>query len=153
MTFTKLNLSGDRALIKGTDSQGVDGETVVSTAEWNEVKRRTQMTSAHKDFDRVVEEFFAPIVEAAEKLHVELDQTEQDESSFIVLDEGEEATAGRRRSVISLSRDSIVLRLIEEGHDNRLVWVNGDLEVLASEPTTPTPTVAEVNEGDTVSTS
>jgi hypothetical protein len=136
MGFTTLNLSGERVLVRGTDSQGTNGETVLDASEWNAVKARTQLASAHEDFDRVVEEFFAPITEALDKLHLEHDRTEQDEMSFIVLDEGEEATAGRRRSVITLSKDSIVLRLIEGGHSDRLVWVHDELEVLEVLPGT-----------------
>ena len=135
--FTTLNLSGERVLIKGTDSQGTDGQTVVFATEWNEVKRRTQHSEAHEDFDRAVEEFFAPLTQAAEALDLAFNQQSRDPISFVVLDEGEAASPGRTEVVIKLSHDSVVLRLLESGDTDRLVWVGDTLEVLEVLPGSP----------------
>lgn len=142
MSFTTLALTGDRVLVKGTDSQGTTGETVLDGSEWAEIQRRRQLTKAHADFDSVVEDFFAPIIAAQEALNVEHDGKVDDPSSYVVFDEGQEATPGRRPVVSLLSKDSIVLRLLEEGHDDRLVWVNDELEVLAVLPGTADVAVA-----------
>ena len=148
MTFTKLNLSGERVLIKGTDSQGTHGETVVDASEWNEVQRRTGHSQAHEDFDRAVEEFFRPITEAAEKLDLAFNQVERDPISYVVLDEGSEGEARRDEVVIKLSKDSVILRLIEEGQSDRLVWVHDELEVLEVLPGTGTVAPAAAEAGD-----
>lgn len=138
MSFTMLNLSGERVLIKGTDNQGTEGQTVVSSSEWNEVKRHTQHSEAHEDFDRVVEEFFKPLTEAAEKLDLAFNQKSRDPISYVVLDEGSEGEARREEVVIKLSHDSVVLRILESGDTDRLVWVGDTLEVLEVLPGTQT---------------
>lgn len=140
MTFTMLNLADERVLIKGTDSQGTDGQTVVFATEWNEVKRRQQFAEHSEDFDAAVEEFFAPLMEAATKLEDALAVPKPDPISYVVFDEGVESTPGRQREVHKLSHDSIVLRLIESGDHDRLVWVGDRLEVLAVLPGSPSPT-------------
>lgn len=143
MTFTTLALTGDRVLVKGTDGQGTQGETVLDGSEWAEVKANRDHHLAHDEFEAAVEEFFAPITEAAEKLNAGFVRPDTDESSFVVIEEGEEATPGRRPVVFKLSRDSIILRLLEEGGEDRLVWVNDELEVLAVLPGTAGVSEAE----------
>lgn len=145
-TFTTLNLSGQRVLIKGTDSQGTQGQTVVSSEEWTEVKRHTQHSEAHEDFDRVVAEFFAPLTEAAEKLELAFNQQTRDPISYVIINEGVEPTPGQEEVVIKLSPDSVVLRLLESGDTDRLVWVGDKLEVLEVLP--GSPAVTPSNEGD-----
>lgn len=136
MTFTTLSLTGDRVLVKGTDDQGNYGETVLDGSEWAEVQHKRDHAVAGDEFDAAVEAFFAPLTSAAEKLNAGFVRPETDETSFIVVDEGEEAVAGRQPLVFKLSKDSIVLRLLEEGGDNRLVWVGESIEVLAVLPNT-----------------
>lgn len=128
MTFTIQRLTGARAVVRGTDTNGVDGECVVSTAQWDSVTAHDKQHQAQEDFDAAVEEFFKPLTDAAERAS----QTVQtvDEDSFIVLHEGVEGVPGRPADILRLNHDSIVLRIIEQGNHDRLVWVNECLEVL-----------------------
>lgn len=134
MTFTTLNLTGNRVLVKGQDHTGTEGEAVLDGSQWAEVKRQQAHAKAHDNFDSEVEAFFAPIVEAAELLESTLVVPAPDPASYVVIDEGEEGTGGRPAVVRHLHQHSIVLRLIEEGQSDRLVWVGGNLEILETLP-------------------
>jgi hypothetical protein len=136
MSFTTLALTGGRVLVKGTDSTGTEGQTVLDGSEWAQAKRQVAHAEAHEDFDQLVTDFFAPLLEAQEKLEATLSVPQLDQSSYFVIDEGEEATAGRAPTIIKLGKDSIVLRLLEEGKSDRLVWVNDELEILEVLPGT-----------------
>lgn len=136
MTFTTLPLTGGRVLVKGEDSTGTNGETVLDGTDWEQAKRQAAHAEAHENFDDVVNEFFKPLLEASAELESTLAVPAVDQSSYFVIDEGEEATTGRQPVVIKLSRDSVILRLIEEGKSDRLIWVAGELEVLEVLPGT-----------------
>lgn len=141
MTFTTINLTGDRVLVRGTDISGAAGEEVLDASQWNELNARDDVSRAQQAFDDAVHEFFAPLTEAAEKAHKALEQPE-DSTAYVVVDEGSEGQQRRPKQVVKLTRDSIVLRLIEEGTTDRLIWVNDQLEVtaasVASAPSAPT---------------
>lgn len=145
MTFSTINLTGERVLVKGTDRFGTDGETVLDATEWNEVQRHLGFSKAKESFDASVEEFFAPLMAAADQLQEQLSVPKPDPDSYIVLDEGEEGSAGRSREVIKLGHDSIVLRLIARGETDRLVWVMDQLEVMAVEDAPAQPVVDGTN--------
>lgn len=138
MTFTITKLTGSRALIQGTDILGTDGKTVVSTEEWDGIQAHKDLHVAGDAFDAAVEEFFAPLNEAAEKLKAAGMGKAIDEDTFVVLHEGTEPVEGVAPVVSHLSHDSIVLRLIERGDGDRLVWVNDQLEIL-ERAETPAP--------------
>jgi hypothetical protein len=140
MTFTTIPLTGERTLVKGQDQFGVEGEVVLDSAEWNHVQAQVAVLEAHETFDSAVEAFFAPLMEAQAQLEASHSRPEIDPVSYIVLDEGEEGTPARQRHVHKLGRDAIVLRILEDGDHDRLVWVAGQLEVLATIPGTDTPT-------------
>lgn len=156
MTFTTKQLTGERVLVTGTDVLGTTGTTVLDSSEWNGVKAHLGYHEATDEFDAKVAEFFAPLTEAAEKLAAAGYTPQVDEDAIVVFDEGVEPTVGKQREVAHLGRDSIVLRLLERGDHDRLVWVNDSLEVLTKEelPATTgggvnTTPDSEVTEGDT----
>lgn len=128
--FTTVALTGDRVLVKGTDRFGTTGETVLDGSTWAEVKRHTAFKDAESTFNEAVEDFFAPLMEAADQLQSTLSVRKPDPDTYVVLEEGEAATPGRQREVIHLDADSVVLRLIEAGQTDRLVWVMDRLEVM-----------------------
>lgn len=136
MSFTTLNLTGERVLVKGTDTQGTEGSVVLDATEWNQVKRQQAHASAHEDFDATVEEFFAPLLAAAEKFEDSKAQPELDPIAYVVVHEGTPAVQGQDEVRLRLSGDSIVLRLLESGDTDRLVWVHEQLEVLETLPGT-----------------
>jgi hypothetical protein len=158
MTFSTLNLTGERVLVKGTDSQGTEGSVVLDSSEWSEVKRHESFASAEQSFDATVEKFFAPLMAAADKFESAMAKPKLDPISYVTIHEGTEAVDGRDEVTIKLSPDSIVLRIIESGDTDRLVWVNERLEVLEvldyEEPTydggTPKDTDLPADVDDTI---
>ena len=64
-TFTTTRLSGQRVLVTGATQEQ---HTILSAVEWDSVKANTQIEALEKSFDADVEKFFAPLVEASEKM-------------------------------------------------------------------------------------
>ncbi len=133
MSFVVQHMLGAQALVSGADRLGNEGKTIVSTVQWDELKERKNFSSATEDFDTAVEEFFAPLKEASEKIEKALAPKEKDSLEFVVLKKGVEAVEGERDQIVELTKDSIILRLIEEGNTDRLIWVDeSTLGVLAA---------------------
>ena len=128
MTFTVTRLVGNRALVQGTDTLGTSGKTVVDTTQWDDINGHDQYSQAEADFESAVNQFFGPLIEAAEKFEREVD-VPSDPAGYVVLQEEVEATEGQERVIVQLTRDSMILRLIEQGETDRLVWVGDTLEV------------------------
>lgn len=133
MSFIVQIMLGSQALVSGKDLLGNEGKTTVSTTQWDELNARTNFSSATEDFDAAVEAFFAPLVEASEKVDKALSPKERDPAEYVVLKKGIEAVAGEHDQIVELTRDSIILRLIEKGTTDRLVWVDeSTLGILAA---------------------
>lgn len=129
MTFTITNLVGSRALVQGTDRFGVKGEVVLDASQWIELQAHTDFNKASADFDAAVEKFFEPLTKAQDKL-ADAMKAKLDDVETLVLEEAVEGSPGREARVVRLTKDSQVLRLIEEGKaDDRLIWVNDTLEI------------------------
>jgi hypothetical protein len=133
MSFDTTRLVGSRVMVVGTDTFGTKGQTVLDSTQWDEVKSNTAYDQAIEAFDAAVADFFAPILEAAEATAVAIEKP-QDPSSYVVLSEAVEGVEGKPAQLVHLNNDSIVLRLIESGDEDRLVWVDGGLEVLELAP-------------------
>jgi hypothetical protein len=148
MTFQTRNLTGERVSVKGTDVDGVHGETVLDASQWLELKARNDVKTAQADFDAAVEAFYAPLLEAAEQANKALERP-TDSLAHVVLDEGQEAVAGRAPQIVNLTKDSMVLRLFEDGNTDRLIWIDGELEILEVLPGThQSPAPVEANDSD-----
>ncbi len=147
MTFTTMNLTNDRVLVKGSDVHGGHGETILDASQWVELGQRSALRTAQADFDAAVDAFFAPLTEAAEKASKTVERP-TDSSAFVVLDEGTEGQQAVAPVIVSLTKDSIVLRLIEEGNTDRLVWVGDELEVLEVLPNTHQSVAPATGNGD-----
>ena len=131
MSFVVQTMLGAQALVSGSDTLGNEGKTIVSTTQWDELKERTNFSSATEDFDAAVLAFFAPLTEAAETINAAAHKT-QDPAEYVVLKSGVEAVEGEQHQIVQLSKDSIILRFIEEGNTDRLIWVDeSTLGVLA----------------------
>lgn len=122
--FTIQTMLGGTALVSGTDKLGNTGKTQVFTHQWDELQGRTNFSKAQEDFDREVEKFFAPLEKAAKKAAKAMARPSQDPAEYIVLKEEVKGQQARPAEVVALSRDSIILRLIEEGDTDRLVWID-----------------------------
>jgi hypothetical protein len=130
MSFTIINLAGDRALVKGRDAQGNHGQQIIDAAEWNEFNAHKKHEEAHADFDAAVEEFFAPLNEAVDALK-ETAKPKQDPLFYVTVQEATASVEGAHEVLVRLSHDSAILRLIEQDPDTeRLIWVNDSLEIL-----------------------
>lgn len=149
MTFTTKKLVGHRTLVQGTDGAGVSGQQVLDSRQWDELNGHGEFDKAAKAFDAAVDEFFAPITKAAEAAEAAAQKPGDDPATYVVVNEGVAATAGEQRVVALLSHDSTVLRLLEEGKHDRLVWVNDSLEVTAESTATPATTGPGNPVGDT----
>lgn len=123
MGFTVQTMLGNQALVSGTDSMGQSGKTVVSTQQWDDLKAQKNFSTAEADFDKAVEEFFAPLVEAAEAMTDAVTRP-KDPTEYVVLKEATEGVEATPAQIIELTTDSMILRLIEEGNTDRLVWLD-----------------------------
>jgi len=131
MTFTTAQIAGgNRVLVQGTDAFGVTGSTVVDSTEWDSVKQHQALHVAQDEFDAAVEEFFAPIEAAMAALDKAVERPERDAINYVVLHDGIEGVDHVPAQIQKLSKDSVILRVIEQGDYARLVWVGDELEVL-----------------------
>ena len=129
--LTTTELSGDRVLVEGVDHRGNEGQQVLDATQWNSIKTHDEVHEAQEAFDAAVEEFFAPLTEAADAFEAAREERNApDPASYVVIHEAVEGVEARPEFVVPLTQDSIILRLIEEGQADRLIWVNDVLEVL-----------------------
>ena len=123
MTFSITPLVSGGYLVEGTDGKGVDGTTVLRSEKWDAVKYTRAWDLATDEFNKVVEEFFAPLTEAADAAKTKVTPPQVAWNQVTIT----EGTEGTESKVITLDEHGVLLRLIEEGHDDKLRWVNGDL--------------------------
>ena len=142
--FTATALANEFFLVEGTDIRGKYGECIVFGGEWLEIKRARGTDTAKEQLDAAIEEFFKPLVEAADAFAAAKAPV-VDALSVVVLNEGTAGEPARERKVLHLTRDSQILRAIEEGATDRLLWVNGELVITAAPVEAPAPEVVENN--------
>ena len=146
-TFNIVKLAGHRSLVTGdTDEQKV----ILDSTEWDHFKENMAQVQAAEVFDDMVAEFFAPLAAAAETAeavaragaaHV------KDPAFFITVQEGESPTDGVEEITVMLNRDGAILRLIESGATDRLLWVGSNIEILAyTEPVFDGPVIVDLAE-------
>lgn len=130
MTFTITKLVGHRALVAGTDRNNVTNQTVVDTAQWESLSENKELKAAQEAFDAAVTAHFADITAAAERV-ASVAKGDADPLTYIVSQEAVEGVAGQPERRVQLSHDSQVLRAVESGQHDRLVWVGDSLEIAA----------------------
>lgn len=140
--FTTTELANDRVLVEGTDVRGREGQQVLDASTWFERKRRTEVSAAHDAFDAKVAEFFAPIEEAAAQLEA-AHRIEIDPLLYVVEQEEVEGRAPQAERLVQLDNASAILRAIETGNTDRLIWVNGELTITAKPVSQPAAPVVE----------
>jgi hypothetical protein len=121
--FEVTPLLDGSTLVEGTDSRGNTGSAVLYSPAWEAVVEARIQAAAIKEFDATVEAFFAPIVEAADKL------TKVDENPWASVTIGE-AIEGKTPQVIHLDSEGIILRVLEEGDSDNLRWVAGGTQLV-----------------------
>lgn len=129
--FNTTILAGRRVLVTGSKK---NQQTILDSAEWDSIKAHQAYHLAGEAYDEAVTAFFAPIVEAAEKANAALAESlpKRDDAFVIVLAEGTEGVEEVEPEVIQLGRDAAILRMIEEGNTDRLVWVGDTIEITAA---------------------
>ena len=135
--FNVTELAGHRALVTGDANQ----QCILDTTERDELRLLIENREVDQMFDEDIEDFFAPLTRAAElhdRRHELLAQqfNQADDRAFsFVLKEAVESVEAVEEERVVLSHDSVVLRLIDSGQTDRLVWVGNDrIEIVAPNP-------------------
>ena len=121
---TPLN-NGDEVFVKGTKGR----QTMLYIGSWNEYQRKLGVVGAEKDFDRSVEEFFAPLTAAAEALRESYEDRGHDSSRRVVR-AGTDAVEGSETEYFYLRRDALIWEDIVVNDGANLVWVGDNLLAL-----------------------
>lgn len=144
--FTATALANEHFLVEGTDVRGNYGECIVYGGDWLEIKRALRTDTSKEQLNAAIEEFFKPLVEAADAFAAAKAPV-VDPLAVVILNKGTDGQAARPREVVHLPGAAQILRAIEEGRTHRLLWVGGDLVITAAPPapvkTTVEPAVAE----------
>lgn len=146
MTFTTQRLVNSRLLVSGTDIVGSVGQCTLDTTQWDDLTARTQFRDAEADFDAAVDEFFAPLEAALDKLH-SVGKVDPDPATYIVLQEEVAGTPSQPGQLVKLTPDSVIIRMLEQGDDSRLLWVDGRLEVTERRVSAPVLDVNDTPQG------
>ena len=132
-TFNVTELADDRFLIEGTNRKGEHCQTILYSSLYNQIKDEEQTKAAAADMDASIQDFFAPLVAAGERLAQSKERQWDPDFTYVVEapTKGTESKPGR---MIPLDYSTVALRMIEEGDYSRLLWVTiGDrdeIEVL-----------------------
>ena len=127
MSFTITYLAGDRALVQEDTHQ-----IILVAEEYLAMKLRQEKTGLIAQYDQSVADFFKPLTDVADKIKSAEEQENRIDPDFhFVLAEGTEGEEPVRREVYRLEKDTVILRLIEEGRTERLIWIGDQLEILA----------------------
>ena len=135
--FNVTELAGHRALVTGDANQ----QCILDTTERDELRFLLENREVDEMFEENIEDFFAPLTRAAELHDLRHEalakQFEQDDDPAFnfVLKEAVEGVEAVKEERVVLSHDSVVLRLIDSGQTDRLVWVGNDrIEIVAHNP-------------------
>ena len=127
MSFTITYLAGDRALVQEDTHQ-----IILDAEEYLAMKLHQEKTGLIAQYDQSVADFFKPLTDMADKIKsVEKQESRIDPDFHFVLAEGTEGEEPVRREVYRLEKSTVILRLIEEGRTERLIWIGDQLEILA----------------------
>jgi hypothetical protein len=129
--FTTTELVNDRVLVEGVDRLGTTAKTVLNSAQYNELKGTDAFAEAEAAFQKTVEKFYAPLTKAADALENVYKNAGKEDLFVEVVQEAVAPTAGLPEVRVILSKDTVILRLIEKGETDRLIWVGDSLEISA----------------------
>lgn len=122
MTLSVTPLISGGYLVKGTDTEGTKGSTILNSERWDLVVHLRNHQVAEAEFDKVVEEFFAPLTDAADKAKAMV-AGPTSEYGHVTIGENVEGSHARD---IELDEDGILLQILHEGNQNLLLWVGDD---------------------------
>ncbi len=117
MYFETTKFVDGSVLVRGQDSTGTEGRTVLNSPAWNKYKEILKFDAATAEFDAKVAEFFAPITEAAKAV-----ETAVAENPWATVTIGENVE-GEAAVTIELDAAGQILRILEETDGSSLLWV------------------------------
>ena len=136
--FTLKYLTGNRVYVYGTNDAGLPHEVVLDGTRLRALQQHHLVDKAGDTYDRTVEEFFAPLTDAAEMLQLMQQPLEADPAFVYVVKDGVEPVKGVEPEAYKLDHDGAVLRLLEAGDIDRLIWVSlgntSSIEILELQP-------------------
>lgn len=136
--FTLKYLTGNRVYVYGTNDAGIPHEVVLDGTVLREIQKHHWEHKAGDAYDRTVEEFFAPLTDAAETLQLVQQPLEADPAFVYVIEKGVKPVEGVKPEAYKLDHDGAVLRLLEAGDIDRLIWVSlgntSSIEILEYQP-------------------
>ena len=136
--FSLKYLTGNRVYVYGTNDAGLPHEVVLDGTVLREIQQHHLVHKAGDAYDRTVEEFFAPLTDAAEMLQLMQQPLEADPAFVYVVEEGVDPVKGVEPEAYKLDHDGAVLRLLEAGDIDRLIWVSlgntSSIEILEYQP-------------------
>lgn len=129
MSFKLTELAGTAVLVEGKDVRGTEGTEILDNSQWEDYKRRNDFDDALALVDEAIAALVAPITDAVKAANKKLAVPALDPLFYVVDNEETEHVSGQPRQITKLNRDSILLRAIEQGQEDRLIWVNDELVV------------------------
>lgn len=128
MTLVVTPLIGNgRFRVRGTDSEGTQGETILVSPRWATVLAHRAHKIDTQEFNDLVSTTFAPFTELAERRAARKAALTGRDWSTVVIDEGVE---GKESKELELDEHGILLRILNETDGSSLVWTNGQLEAI-----------------------
>ena len=126
MTFTVTRLANQQAIVQGTDHLGNSGRLLLSTFYYDDWKASHANDTAKEEFDSAVEDFFAPLMAAAEKLEAARNKPAPIDPMFTVVSgEKVEGVEEVVQTVEHLDLNTAILRAILDLQDtSRLIWID-----------------------------
>ena len=126
MTFTVTRLANQQAIVQGADDFNNTGKLVLSTHSYDAWKARHATDTAKEEFDSAVEDFFAPLMAAAEKLEATRNKPAPIDPMFtVVTGEKVEGTDTVHQTIENLDVNTAILRAILDLQDtSRLIWID-----------------------------
>ena len=142
-SFKTTRLANHRVLVDGTDVFGYQGRTVLDSTQWDGIQATLKKDTLEDQFNRAVEEFYAPLIEKIDAIVAADEQSIVDDVYTLAIGEPVEAVDAVAPAVYRLSQDSAILRLIQDGDVDRLVWVGDKLEIIAEQAEEEAPAETE----------
>ena len=144
-SFKTIRLANHRVLVDGTDVFGYQNRTVLDSTQWDGIQATLKKETLEDQFNRAVEEFYAPLIEKIDAIVAADEKSIVDDVYILTVGETVEAVDAVAPAVYRLSQDSAILRLIQDGDVDRLVWVGDKLEIIAIYAEEEAPADAEVS--------
>lgn len=129
MSFQLIRGVNSTAVITGTDRNGVSGNLIVNTEKYDAWVETTRMTLAGEQFEEKIRAFFSPLLEAVDALDEKPVDDPLDPRKVIVREQ--ESQAPIYGVSITLDLDGTLIQAVEDGHHDRLIWVDRALFITA----------------------